>query len=205
MSYRGGWRPHIESALCLSLGKIMADGLLVPGCIKSGTLRWNVVDTGEEVASLGYRAEMAEASGALTLNYTHTNRAGVREPVECVIRLESEPCRYGGRRWYFFCPCTGKRALKLYKWNGIDKFCHRDAVRPKPTYSIQRTSGSDRINQQRWAIRHKIGDRFSDLFGEPVKPKWMRWRTFEQHARRDAELVASELPYFSRFLGRLGK
>ena len=200
-----GRRPHIESALCLSLQKLLADNLLRPDCANAGTLRWTKTDTGEEVASLSYRADLADSWGTLTLKYTHINRAGTREPVECVIRLETEPCRYGGRRWYFVCPYTGRRALKLYKWNGIEKFCHRDAIKPKPTYATQRVSGKDRIFDQRWAVRRRLGDNISDLFGEPWKPKWMRWRTFERYAARDAELSAREAPYLSRLLGKLGK
>jgi hypothetical protein len=46
-------------------------------------------------------------------------------------------------------------------------------------------------------------DTFSDLFGGPCKPKWMRWRTFEKYAARDAELAEREGVYFVRLLGRL--
>ncbi|EQD28443.1 hypothetical protein B2A_14944, partial [mine drainage metagenome] len=95
------------------------------------------------------------------------------------------PLNYGGRRWYMHCPVTGQRVLVLYKWNTIDRFCARESVRPRPTYASQRVSGSGRIMEQRWAIRRKLGDTFSDLFSEPFKPKGMRWRTFERHCARD--------------------
>src|SRR4029079_16662319 len=92
-------------------------------------------------------------------------------------------------------PYTHRRALTLHKFSGIEKFCHRTAIRPLPTYASQRVSGSDRIIAQRWAIRHRIGDKFSDLFGPPFKPKWMRKRTFERYAARDAELAEAEDGY----------
>jgi len=58
--------------------------------------------------------------------------------------------------------------------------------------------------RQRWAIRRKLRDDFSDLFGEPFKPKGMHRRTFERYAARDAELAAREWRYFARLLDRLG-
>jgi len=58
---------------------------------------------------------------------------------------------------------------------------------------------------RRWALRRKLGDNFSDLFGEPFKPKWMRWRTFNRYAARDAELANREWGYYmGHLLGRLG-
>ncbi|HJP99111.1 MAG TPA: hypothetical protein VJ862_11160, partial [Rhodanobacteraceae bacterium] len=107
-------------------------------------------------------------------------------------------------RWFARCPYAHQRAWKLYKWNGIEWFCHRDAIRPRPTYRTQRLGGCDRIMGQRWAIRRKLRDDFSDLFGEPFKPKWMRWRTFDRYAARDAELANREWGHFARLLGRMG-
>jgi hypothetical protein len=101
------------------------------------------------------------------------------------------------------CPYTQRRVLKLYKFGAIEQFCSRTAIRPLPTYASQRTSGSDRIMAQRWAIRRKIGDTFSDLFGEPYKPKWMRWHTFERYATRDAKLAERENGYLLELIGRL--
>jgi hypothetical protein len=41
----------------------------------------------------------------------------------------------------------------------------------------------------RWAIRRKLDDTITDLFGDLWKPKWMRWRTFQCYTARDAALV----------------
>lgn len=83
-------------------------------------------------------------------------------------------------------PVRRRRALMLYKWEPVDLFCHRDAIRPRPTYTIQRVVKAARVITQRWALRRKMGDTLSDLTGEPIKPKWMRWRTYERYAARDA-------------------
>lgn len=195
-----GWHPHLESALCLDLRRMFKTGAIWPGCDTAGGWRWTNSYTGEPTASIGYRAKLGTEDGTLTLDYTRTNREGERESVKCVISLWTRPLHFGGRRWFMACPYTGRAALKLYKFSGIAQFCHRTAIRPLPTYASQRRGGSDRIIAQRWAIRRKLRDDFSDLFGVPCKPKWMRWRTFERYAARDAALSAREMPYFAHLL-----
>ncbi|MDE2406856.1 MAG: hypothetical protein KGL91_03215 [Xanthomonadaceae bacterium] len=193
-----GWRPCIESALCLDLLRLLRTRCIVPGCTSSGTLTWTR-DGREHVASVGYRADLGEASGTLTLAY----RADGQDAQD-VIPLSTVANNYGGRNWFMHCPATGKRARKLYKWNGLAHFRHRDTVRPRPTYASQRDSGTERVNRQRWALRRKMGDDRSDLFSEPWKPKGMHWRTYERHAARDAELGAEDAHLLAGLLARMG-
>lgn len=177
-------------------------GALRAGFTTSGSWRWT--REGEEIASVAYLATLGDDAGTLTLDYSqHDRNTGDSKVIVCSILLVTLPCRYGGRIWYFICPYTGRRARKLYKWGPIDWFCHREAIKPKPTYASQRCGGSDRIMAQRWALRYKLGDQYSDLFDEPMKPKWMRWRTFQRYLDRDAELDARESVYFVRLFGRL--
>jgi len=196
---RYGWRPHIESALRLRVADLFKRGALKPDCITSGSWQWS--RDGERIASIGYTATLGESDGELRLYYRCGKGDDARD-VECLVRLSSLPLNYGGQRWYMHCPVTGQRVLVLYKWGAIDRFCARNAIRPRPTYASQRVSGSDRIMEQRWAIRRKLGDNFSDLFSEPAKPKGMRRRTFERHCARDAQLAERENVYLLRLLGR---
>lgn len=201
MSHSGGWRPHIESAHCLNLRRMFECGALRPGASTSGAWQWTC--DGKVTASIGYRAALRDDAGTLTLDYA-IGRGDERRPITCTVPLVTLPRHYGGRIWYFVCPHTGRRARKLYKWGPVDWFCHREAIRPRPTYASQRRGGSDRIIAQRWALRRRIGDNFSDLFGEPCKPKRMHWSTFERYAARDAELANREWGYMGRLLGRMG-
>ncbi|MFC5526143.1 hypothetical protein ACFPPA_10350 [Rhodanobacter ginsengisoli] len=195
-----GWHPHIESALSLNLGSLFKAGALQAGATSSGGWQWN--RDGKQVAGIGYSASLRAEDGELRLSYT-IKHDGESKDVICTIRLSSLPLHYGGRRWYMHCPYTGRRVLKLYKFGSIEQFCSRTAIRPLPSYASQRVSGSDRIIAQRWAIRRKLGDTISDLFGEPWKPKRMHWRTFERYAERDAELADRENGYLLGLIGRL--
>lgn len=195
-----GWRPHIESALRLDIRRLVRLGLLRDGA--RGSLHWKGEDESTDRASTGYTVTFHGEGGMLTLSYSTTDHdTGERKNSTCTIRLSSIPLRFGGRRWYMHCPYTQRRAQTLHKWHGIEMFCHRTAIRPRPTYASQRVSGCDRIIAQRWAIRRKLGDRYSDLFGEPFKPSRMRWHTFQRYAHRDAELAEMENAYLLRRIG----
>lgn len=204
MSYPGGWRPHIESALAIDIWRMDKLGALDNGA--RGSWCWSRGD--ERVAEVGYVTWRGHDSGTLTLSYTQTNRGGDRASIVCELRLSSIPLHLGGRRWYGHCPYTGRRARKLYKFRGVDQFCHRTAIRPAPTYLIQRLSGVDRIQAQRWALRRKLGDNVSGLLDGPLRPKWMRWRTFQTYAERDEELAVREdrtmSGHLARMIARLG-
>lgn len=194
-----GWRPHIEWALQLKLTDLLKRGAVRAGCTTSGSWQWS--RDGERIASIDYTATLGETDGELRLHY-RCGKGDKARDVECLVRLSSVPLNYGGRRWYMHCPATGQRVLVLYKWGSIDRFCARDAIRPRPTYTSQRVSGCDRIIEQRWAIRRKLRDNFSDLFGKPYKPKGMRQRTFERYCARDAQLAERENVYLMRLLAR---
>ena len=195
-----GWRPHIESALSLSVTDLSNVGALRIGAATSGSLHW--VSSHETIASVGYRVMLGAESGELCLSYTWKSD-GKPHDVTCTIRLSSLPLRYGGRRWYMHCAYTQRRALKLYKFDDIEQFCCRTAISPLPTYDSQRTSGANRLIDQRWALRQKMGDRASDLLDEPFRPKRMRLRTYEKYVARDTELAGRMNGYVVGSLGYL--
>jgi len=176
-----GWHPHIESALVLSLPKMQAQGVIAPDSERAGTYAWRD-SYGDELYRVQYHSRVHDAWGSLDL----TDDAGTYK-----IMLGSTPLHFGGRRWWMHCPFTSKRALKLYHYECLGKFCHRTAIRPLPTYASQRVSGLDRIMERRWAIRRRLKDE-GDLFTPLQKPKWMRWHTFEHYQTKDEYLGALE-------------
>jgi hypothetical protein len=197
---RDGWRPQIESAPCLDLAAMFARNAVRVNRTTSGTWAW--ARGGEQVAAVHYAAALGEDIGELRLDYVWT-QYDEPLPVTCLIPLCTRSAHFGGRYWYMLCPCTGQPARKLYKFNGVEKFCHRTAIRPLPTYASQRVSGLARVQHKRWTIRRKLGDDRSGLWDAPLKPKWMRSRTFNRYAERDAVLAGREDSFLPAWLVQL--
>jgi hypothetical protein len=117
-SGRSGGRPTTENGLTLSLPKLMRDRLFRPGCAWGGSIVWTYTSTGERVGSIGYEAHLDQESGRVRLKYTTTRWDGEKRESDYWIQLETTPQPLGGRRWWFVCPRTGRRAAKLYLPNG---------------------------------------------------------------------------------------
>jgi|SRR6185312_9902091 len=188
-----GWHPRLESALVLSLPKMQAQGVIAPDSERAGAYAWRD-SYGDELYRVQYHSRVHDAWGALDL----TDDAGTYK-----IMLGSTPLHFGGRRWWMHCPFTSKRALKLYRYECLGKFCHRTAIRPLPTYASQRVSGIDRLQSRRWALRRKLND--PSTLEEPLnKPRGMHRRTFEPYQQLDEILATQEdAALWARF-GRLG-
>ena len=114
-SGRSGGRPTVERSLTLDLRSLFKDGCLKVGAWTFGSLRWTVVSTGEETASMGFHSQLGENTGYIRLHWTSTNR-GTGEVRQCEnrITLTARPQPFGGRRWFFICPRTGENATKLH-------------------------------------------------------------------------------------------
>ncbi len=112
-SGRSGGRPTVEDSLTLDLPRLFKDGLLKVGAWTSGTLRWTVVSTGEEIASMGFQSHLGEDTGYVRFHWTSTNRrSGETRQCENRVTLTTRPQPFGGRRWFFICPRTGENAAR---------------------------------------------------------------------------------------------
>jgi hypothetical protein len=162
----------------LDLRRLFKTGWLKPGASASGMLRWTVVSTGDETASMGFQSHLGEDTGYVQLHWTSTNqRTGEARHCEDRITLATRPQPFGGRRWFFICPHTGKNAAKLYLPSGAYTFASRKSYRLG--YRSQRESARDRSLSRAFALRGKIGGEGG--IGDYIeKPKGMHRRTFER-------------------------
>jgi hypothetical protein len=181
-SGRSGGRPTVESALSLNLPRLFKTGWLKPGAWTSGTLRWSILSTGEETASMGFEARLGEQEGYVRLHWTSTNWwSGEKRQCENRIALTTSSQPFGGRRWWFVCPCTGQLAARLHLPSGAYTFACRKAY--WLAYRSQREAPRDRALSRAFALRRKLGD--DGGIGDYVaKPKGMHWRTFERAMER---------------------
>jgi hypothetical protein len=93
-------------------------------------LRWSIVGTGEEIASMGFEARLGEEEGYVRLHWTSTNRgSGERRQCENRITLTTRSQPFGGLRWWFVCPRTGQPAARLHLPSGAYTFACRKAYR----------------------------------------------------------------------------
>src|SRR4051794_4177924 len=62
---------------------------------------------------------------APSMELTHGTRDGAAGRIAYRVGLTTTRPRYGGERWWFVCPATGRRAFKLYLPNGGRRFLSR--------------------------------------------------------------------------------
>ncbi len=111
----------VEDCITLNISDLKKWGYLENNRIVSGTI--STSRGGEVIASWNISSTMQEQSGIVKLSYS-TNGELITYPVELI----SMPTNIGkGIRWYFICPSTGKRAMKLYKGYSSKYFQHREA------------------------------------------------------------------------------
>lgn len=179
-SGRSGGRPTVESCLTLDASHLVKTALLKPGATTEGVLRWTNVYTGHETDSMGFEARLGENEGSVRLQWTSNNLLnGERRRCESRVVLSTGPQPFGGRRWWFVCPRTGRRVMRLHLPPMGDTFASRAAH--GLAYKSQRETPNDRDFSRAFALRWRIRDTGS--IGQYIaKPKGMHWRTF-RHAK----------------------
>jgi hypothetical protein len=174
-SGRQGGGPTVEDGLRLDINDLLRKGIIVPGAFGGGSLTWTNTATGEKRAEIGYEVSLVEADDAWArLHYT----------VNCVpqdyrVRITSSPCQYGGRRWWWRCPRSGRRAAKLYLPPGASVFAAREYY--GLAYRSQRMTDLDRSHERQSRLYRKFGDEyegFDDL--PPLRPKGMHHKTYQR-------------------------
>ena len=151
----------------------------------AGSWQWS--RDGEVRASIRMRAE----AGRVVLLYRYRQHGGEWEDVEEPVRIETTSCRYGGSRSWFICPAVscGRRVAILY---GSGRYfacrhCYRLA------YESQREDAGDRALRRAQTIRQRLGGSANMMMPFPMKPKWMRWPTYQHLCAQAAALTQRSL------------
>jgi hypothetical protein len=187
-------RAIIDDGLRFAVHGMVAQRIAAGDTHFSGVSNW--ARNGKRIASVSYSVEVvAEDHANLRLRY----QAGDK-PVDYFIALVGEPCRFGGRRWFAICPRTGRKVSKLYNPAGATQFLARSAW--CVAYRSQNTSatGIDRPCNARNRILDKLHSDDPDL---PIKPKWMRWRTYQAHVTQIEFLQGRINGVMARHLARI--
>ena len=173
--------PVAEDGWKLDLAHCMRQGMIQPGQHRSGSMSWTQTSTGKVVCSIGYEADLTDPIRSwVRLYYTTTShRTGAKTASDYRVHLETTHPHYGGVRWWFVCPLSGKRARVLYlPPSGCNTFASRGAL--GLTYHSQRTTADNSAVERSLKARKKLGLTDTNMLEMPYcpKPKWMRWRTY---------------------------
>ena len=113
------------------------------------------------------------------------------------VQLTSTQPTFGGRRWWFLCPRTGRRMTKLFLPNGGWHFWSRQAY--GLGYRCQREDRFSRLQRRAAALNRQLGgEGLSTWADPPAKPKWMRWATYERKYERWERVVKRANAVFVR-------
>ena len=174
---RSGWRQKCEDFLPLDIRKLRAHGRL-----RAGTrFRWGWRRPDED-EQLGEVRVGADPRG-LALTY-HSEHGDTEHRVE----FTWTPCRFGGQRTWFVCPCCGRRCAVLY---GVD---HRGRFSCRLCMNLAYSSETEDTTGRLWRKQLKLEAKLSE---HGAKPKWTRWRTYMRICTRiDAIEEARAVAFF---------
>jgi hypothetical protein len=143
-----------------------------------------------------------QGEDAAFIDFAHDTR-DTRSPerISYRISLTSSQPNYGGRRYWFCCPGTGKRAAKLFLPRGGHQFLSREAYRLG--YACQRETRTDRLMRNARRLHRELGGKGDALEEDaPEKPKGMHWRTYERKLAALTEAVGAADEAFAKWIGR---
>lgn len=207
-SGRSGRRPTYEScdSLVLTIGAFARAGLRA-GIIGMATLAFST--RRGEPFPISISIDTTDAHCPF-IELTHARRSNPPGSERYRVGLQPTPQPFGGVRWWFECPETGRRCTKLFLPRGGDRFSSR--LDWGLGYACQRESTLDRTQRQGRKIYRALNGEGNWRDGAPPKPRWMRWLTYERLAARlaryndafDAHWMVSATRMLARSPARFG-
>ncbi|MGB6326533.1 MAG: hypothetical protein WBG11_12400 [Methylocella sp.] len=147
---------------------------------------WQWTRDDETVASIQMRAEQDR----VILIYRHRSGDGEWKDEQYPVCFVRRPCNLSGWRAWFICPAVGcGRRVPILYGGGI--FACRRCYQLANASS--REDAGDRATRRADRLRARLGWEPGILNGKGGKPKWMRWRTFEQLAAQHDQLVGCSI------------
>jgi hypothetical protein len=136
------------------------------------------------------------------IDFAHDTR-DTRSPerISYLIPLSWSQPHYGGQRYWFCCPGTGKRAAKLFLPRGGHRFLSREAY--QLGYACQRETRTDRLMRKAHRLHRGLGGKGDPLEEDaPEKPKGMHWQTYERKLAAWTDAVDAADEAFATWIGR---
>lgn len=140
---------------------------------------WTVNSGPEPVARIVVLLSLGRDSGHARLLFDIDHATRRTGPQDQRVEMATTPCRFGGRRWWWVCPATGRRCAKLYLPNGGTRFLGRGPGAYRLPYASQSASPMERSHGRLARLCRRLGARYDCADDPPPpRPKWMRHRTY---------------------------
>jgi hypothetical protein len=173
----------------LEMKRVRKCGFLRPGAASTGPMRWT--RGGEPAGSINLATDLTQLGDPFALlSYSVDGEPRVQR-----VQIDAVPCRFGGHRFFWRCPVTGRRCLTLAYANG--RFASRQAQRL--TYAVQ---SEDRLGRIRRA-RDKAEARACGRDGHPRPRGRNRERLLDRWWKLDAAFEMNFCQTVTRRWGHL--
>lgn len=161
-----------ECELVLDVGWLVRQGLIKAGCDLRGTLTWQ--RAGEE-------GEMRLEADAKNMDFARLKAfygpSGLLQNSELILLQTTRP-HFGGIRWWFRCPYSGKRVGKIYLEDLSGRLASREAL--NLAYPSQCEGSWKRALRRAQKIRKSLNGPIALGEAFPPKPKGMWWKTYRR-------------------------
>jgi hypothetical protein len=104
-----------------------------------------------------YRLDLRSHGGLAWLRYDVDHFSRRTGPQDHRITLATTACRFGGVRWWWICPATGRRVRKLYLPNGGMRFLSRGPGAYRLAYDSQRQGRMDQAHSRNRRLYQRLG------------------------------------------------
>jgi hypothetical protein len=149
-------------------------------------LRWTRRGDCEPSAEVEIRLVLQAEHGTAWLRYDVDHRSCRTGQQQYAVSMVTTPCRFGGVRWWWICPATGRRVGRLHLPDGGTHFLSRGRGAYRLAYASQRRGQMDQMHARCRRLYARLGvDHAGPLSAHRArKPKWMRWKIYGQIAKQ---------------------
>lgn len=149
--------------------------------LEAGPIGWNWTTRGDTApwarVLVTLRLDPWRGEARLVFDVDHTSRR--TGPQDQVMQMETAPCHFGGRCWWWLCPATMRRCSTLYLPDGGTRFLSRGRGAYRLAYASQNGSAMDRSHGRLARLHGKMGGDYDNPDAPPPpRPKWMRRHTY---------------------------
>lgn len=166
-------RPTVETTLTLDINRLVRLRLIQPGRLIADVLVWTNTGTGEVASKVAYEADLRDpAAASVRLRYFVAGQS-----MTYSIELDCTPMRFGGCRWWWRCPASGRRAVKLHLAHATGMFVHREMA--GLAYQTWRDRAVQRSHTRQRRLHARLRANYDASGAEPERPKGMHQTTYE--------------------------